>query len=121
MITSIMCLALNMYFEATPHDIDDRIAVSMVVLKRADSIANGWPSNVCDVISQPSNNTDRPKACQFSWTCDDKADIVKTEDLRIFGEMLELAESDAKPQRVVQLNLQFFPLSEDFRDMEEES
>ena len=35
-------------------------------------------------------------------------------------EMLELAESDAKPQRVVQLNLQFFPLSEDFRDMEEE-
>ena len=35
-------------------------------------------------------------------------------------EMLELAESDSQPQRVVQLNLQFFPLSEDFRDMEEE-
>lgn len=85
----IMCLALNIYFEATMNHELDRIAVSHVVVTRVNSPR--WPSNACDVISEPSKDSSRPKACAFSWTCDGKPDIVKDSDKAAFSKIYELA------------------------------
>lgn len=53
--SALVCLALNVYFEATGEPIDGQFAVAMVTLNRAKRD----PAKVCDVVYEPK---------QFSWT-----------------------------------------------------
>ena len=65
--TALMCLALNIYFEARSEPIQGQIAIAEVTLNRVAS--PNYPDNVCEVVLQ--NNKD---GCQFSWWCDGKSD-----------------------------------------------
>ena len=65
--TALMCLALNIYFEARSEPIQGQIAIAEVTLNRVAS-AN-FPNDVCSVVLQDNNS-----GCQFSWWCDGKSD-----------------------------------------------
>lgn len=78
MIDAVMCLALNIYFEARDQPIDGQIMVAEVTLNRvADP---GFPDTVCEVVWQPG---------AFSWTHDGKSD--KPKDLQSFAQAVILA------------------------------
>jgi hypothetical protein len=65
------CLANAIYFEARSEPIRGQMAVAQVVLNRVFS--GFYPSDVCGVIYQ---NANRHLACQFTFACDGKRDIV---------------------------------------------
>tara|TARA_R100000697_G_scaffold121514_2_gene148770 strand:+ start:572 stop:1015 length:444 start_codon:yes stop_codon:yes gene_type:complete len=65
--TALMCLALNIYFEARSEPIEGQIAIAEVTLNRVAS-AN-YPNDVCSVVLQKNKD-----GCQFSWWCDGKSD-----------------------------------------------
>jgi spore germination cell wall hydrolase CwlJ-like protein len=58
----ILCMALNIYYEANKEPLLGKIAVAHVTLNR---VKETYPSNVCEVVYQPF---------QFSWT---KENIIK--------------------------------------------
>ena len=62
----LQCMAENIYYEAGNQSYAGKIAVGQVVLNRVKT--NGYPSTVCGVIYEGSQNT-QTLACQFSWTC----------------------------------------------------
>ena len=68
--TAIMCLALNIYFEARNQPIQGQVAVAEVTLNRVAS--SRYPNSVCEVVFQSSK-----KGCAFSWWCDGKSDKPK--------------------------------------------
>jgi N-acetylmuramoyl-L-alanine amidase len=75
--TAIVCLAMNVYFEARNQPLIGQIAVAQVVMHRVYD--ERYPDNACDVVTQGQRyswNKDilvRDK-CQFSWYCDGKSD-----------------------------------------------
>lgn len=84
---AIMCLALNVYFEARNQDIAGQIAVSQVVMNRVES--EYFPDDVCEVVYQgptrpqwndPTLDIPVRHRCQFSWYCDGKSDNPKDEE-----------------------------------------
>jgi len=68
--TEMECLALNVYFEARNQDVESQLAVTMVVLNRAQN--SFWPDHICDVVKQGSYRDGyvSKNKCQFSWYCD---------------------------------------------------
>ena len=89
---AILCLAMNVYFEARSEDMLGQLAVAEVTLNRVES--ERYPDTICDVVWQRR---------QFSWTHDGKSDVprderawdravevaqiaVSTEDMRVVGE-----------------------------------
>lgn len=70
------CLTDAIYFEARGEAVRGQMAVAQVVLNRAFS--GFYPSNVCGVVYQ---NKHRHLACQFTFACDDVADVVKEPDM----------------------------------------
>lgn len=71
MITaSVMCLALNMYYEARSESYASRLAVAQVTLNRVAS--EKYPDTVCEVVWQ--------RGPQFSWTLDGKSDVPKEKE-----------------------------------------
>lgn len=66
------CLAEALYFESRGEPVEGQFAVGEVILNRVDSAA--YPTSLCGVVHQ---GTGRKYACQFSFTCDGKADIVR--------------------------------------------
>jgi len=62
-MTAVMCLALNMFFEARNEPLAGQAMVAEVTLNRVAS--NSYPDTVCDVVWQRK---------QFSWTHDGKHD-----------------------------------------------
>ncbi|MEM6324056.1 MAG: cell wall hydrolase [Pseudomonadota bacterium] len=69
------CLTEALYFEARGETVAGQFAVAEVILNRVER--REWPDTVCDVVNQ---GTGRKHACQFSYTCDGKAETV--DDLR---------------------------------------
>ena len=67
---ALMCLALNIYFEARSEPIQGQIAIAEVTLNRVAS--EHYPNDVCGVVLQENND-----GCQFSWWCDGKSDKPK--------------------------------------------
>ena len=65
--TALMCLALNIYFEARSEPIQGQIAIAEVTLNRVAS--SKYPNDVCSVVLQENK-----EGCQFSWWCDGKSD-----------------------------------------------
>lgn len=85
--TTLVCLALNAYWEARNQDYNGMIAVNQVVMNRVAS--DIYPDTPCDVIFQgPHRKSWRDETvlypvrdrCQFSWYCDGKSDEVSKED-----------------------------------------
>lgn len=64
------CLALAIYHEARGEARSGQVAVARVILNRSRSRA--YPSSICGVVYQNSYKKNR---CQFSFTCDDRADL----------------------------------------------
>jgi spore germination cell wall hydrolase CwlJ-like protein len=70
------CLAEAVYFEARGEAVRGQIAVAQVVMNRVFS--GFYPTTVCGVVYQNSN---RHLACQFTFACDDVADVVREPDM----------------------------------------
>jgi|TARA_B110000858_G_scaffold180879_1_gene218878 spore germination cell wall hydrolase CwlJ-like protein len=82
--TSLVCLAMNIYFEARSEPVAGQIGVTEVVMNRVND--DRYPNTVCEVIKQgptrPSwkdHTVSYPvkNRCQFSWYCDGKADKIR--------------------------------------------
>ena len=74
---AIMCLALNIYYEARSEPLAGKIAVAEVVLNRV--IDTRYPNTICEVVKQGPTYKYKPNIpirnrCQFSWYCDGKSD-----------------------------------------------
>ncbi|WP_439154860.1 cell wall hydrolase [Yoonia sp.] len=65
------CLAEALYFEARGESVRGMFAVGEVILNRVDS--SSYPDTLCDVINQ---GTGRRYACQFTYTCDGRAEVI---------------------------------------------
>ena len=65
---ALMCLALNVYFEARNDSMAGQYAVAQVVMNRVQS--SKFPNDVCSVVKQSRKDG----TCQFSWYCDGKSD-----------------------------------------------
>lgn len=63
---AVLCLAMNVYFEARSEDMLGQLAVAEVTLNRVES--ERYPDNICDVVWQRK---------QFSWTHDGKSDVPR--------------------------------------------
>ena len=75
---AVMCLALNIYFEARGQPLVERIAVTQVVMHRTTH--DNFPATPCAVIYDgPLNQRGNPirHRCQFSWWCDGLSDEPK--------------------------------------------
>ncbi|MCO5063279.1 MAG: cell wall hydrolase [Rhizobiaceae bacterium] len=65
------CLANAVYFEARGESMRGQAAVAQVVLNRVRNPA--YPGSICDVVYQ---NRNWRNACQFSFACDGRKDVV---------------------------------------------
>jgi spore germination cell wall hydrolase CwlJ-like protein len=70
------CLTEAIYFEARGEAVRGQIAVAQVVMNRAFS--GFYPTTVCGVVYQ---NKHRHLACQFTFACDNVADVVREPDM----------------------------------------
>jgi hypothetical protein len=68
------CLAQAIYFEARGEDVRGQEAVAQVIMNRVFS--PHYPDSVCGVVYQ---NAQHHNACQFSFACDRKPDVVRDE------------------------------------------
>lgn len=66
------CLAEALYFEARGETVKGMFGVAEVIMNRVESRA--YPNSVCGVINQ---GTGRKHACQFSYTCDGHAEVIR--------------------------------------------
>ena len=78
--TALLCMALNVFFEARDQPMIGQIAVAETVLNRVHS--EKYPDTVCEVVYQGQYYSWNPELpirnrCQFSWYCDGKSDIPK--------------------------------------------
>ncbi len=69
------CLAKAIYFEARGESMKGQEAVAAVVLARTK--APGRPKSICGVVYEGSRLS---TGCQFSFTCDGIADVVRNTD-----------------------------------------
>jgi spore germination cell wall hydrolase CwlJ-like protein len=65
------CLTQALYFEARGESVKGQFAVAEVILNRASS--SKFPNSVCGVINQ---GTGKKYQCQFTYTCDGRAEVV---------------------------------------------
>jgi spore germination cell wall hydrolase CwlJ-like protein len=70
------CLTEAVYFEARGEAVRGQIAVAQVVMNRAFS--GFYPNTVCGVVYQ---NKHHHLACQFTFACDNVADVVREPDM----------------------------------------
>jgi N-acetylmuramoyl-L-alanine amidase len=91
METMLICLALNIFWEARNQDIIGQLAVGQVVMNRVAD--KRYPDTPCKVIMQgPVYKSGYPvrHRCQFSWYCDGKSD--KAREGRAFKQAYFLAQ-----------------------------
>ena len=65
--TVLLCMSLNLYFEARGEEVQGQIAVAEVTLNRVASPA--VPDDICGVVLQENEN-----GCAYSWWCDGLSD-----------------------------------------------
>ena len=83
------CLTEAIYFEARGEEVRGQMAVAQVVLNRVFS--GKYPTTVCGVVYQ---NAHRRLACQFTFACDRRPEVVREPDMwdrakTIASEMLD--------------------------------
>jgi len=69
-IAGMICVALNVYWEARDQSTAGQVAVAQVVLNRVEDPS--YPDNACKVVYEGGEALN---GCQFSWYCDGKTDI----------------------------------------------
>lgn len=79
------CLAEALYFEARGESVKGQFAVAEVIMNRVAS--SRYPDTVCDVINQ---GTGKKYACQFTYTCDGKAEVIH--EPRAFQNVAKIAK-----------------------------
>lgn len=67
------CLASALYFEARGEGVAGQAAVAEVILNRVESPS--FPRTICGVVKQSNG-----RGCQFSYTCDGRADRIGDRD-----------------------------------------
>jgi len=65
------CLAEALYFEARGETVKGQFAVAEVIMNRVKSAR--FPDSLCGVIRQ---GTGRKYQCQFTYTCDGRAEVI---------------------------------------------
>ena len=70
------CLTEAIYFEARGEAVRGQMAVAQVILNRVFS--GKYPNTVCGVVYQ---NAHRHLACQFTFACDGRPDVVREPDM----------------------------------------
>lgn len=87
------CLADALYFEARGESIEGQAAVAEVILNRVDDLS--YPGSICGVVNQGNRN-----GCQFSYTCDGRADRVS--DPTTYGRVAKIARAmiDGAPRQL---------------------
>ncbi|MBR0713609.1 cell wall hydrolase [Bradyrhizobium liaoningense] len=70
------CLAEAVYFESRGEAVRGQIAVAQVVMNRVFS--GKYPDTVCGAVYQ---NKHRHLACQFTFACDNNADVIREPDM----------------------------------------
>jgi len=83
MIETLLCLAMNIYFEARDQEILGQIAVTHVVLNRVES--EEYPEEPCAVVKEGPTYSWAPHLpvrhrCQYSWYCDGLSDDPKNKE-----------------------------------------
>ena len=79
---AVMCLALNLYFEARSESIAGQLMVGFSTMNRVADTR--YPNTVCGVVKQANyhawddKNPIRHK-CQYSWFCDGMSDVPKND------------------------------------------
>lgn len=68
------CLSEALYFEARGETVKGQFAVAEVIMNRVESAR--YPDSVCGVINQ---GTGRKYACQFTYTCDGRKEVITEE------------------------------------------
>ena len=74
---ALMCLSLNIYYEARNQPLRGQMAVAEVVLNRVED--KNFPDTICEVVMEGPTYSWKPDfpvrhKCQFSWYCDGKSD-----------------------------------------------
>ncbi len=89
------CLAQVLYFEARGETLKGQQAVAEVVLNRVEDPA--FPNSICGVVYQGSS-----RGCQFSWTCDGRADKVREQ--QAFNRVAKVARAmmDGAPRSLTE-------------------
>ncbi len=85
------CLAEAVYFEARGEAVRGQIAVAQVVMNRAFS--GFYPTTVCAVVYQ---NKHHHLACQFTFACDNVADVVREPDMWVRARKIAKAMLDGQ-------------------------
>src|SRR6478672_12162961 len=70
------CLAEAIYFESRGEAVRGQMAVAQVILNRVFS--GKYPNTVCGVVYQ---NKHRHLACQFTFACDNNADVIREPEM----------------------------------------
>ena len=93
---AVMCLALNMYWEAKNQSMIGQLAVGQVVMNRVED--SRFPNTVCEVVYQgqhrpswkdPTKEHPIRHRCQFSWYCDGFRDTIK--EPNVYAAILSVA------------------------------
>ena len=79
---ALMCLSLNIYYEARNQPLRGQMAVAEVVMNRVED--DNFPDTVCEVVMEGPTYSWKPdfpvrNECQFSWYCDGKSDTPTDE------------------------------------------
>lgn len=94
-VKETFCLAQNIWFEARNSSEEDRTMVGLTTLNRVRDSRYG--ETICGVVRQGVKNNDgsmKRNACQFSWYCDGKPDLIEFEnpvDVRIWNNIVEIS------------------------------
>jgi spore germination cell wall hydrolase CwlJ-like protein len=89
------CLAEAIYFESRGEPIAGQIAVAEVVLNRVDS--RRYPNSICAVTKQGVGSG---RACQFSYACDGRPDVMKSPVSRDRAGKLARLLIDGRPRTI---------------------
>ncbi len=87
------CLTEAIYFEARGETTRGQFAVAEVILNRVDS--KRFPNSVCGVITQ---GTGKRYQCQFSYTCDGRAEVVREKSAFVKAAKIAKTMLDGRPR-----------------------
>lgn len=90
---NFQCLATALYFEARGEGVEGQVAVAEVILNRVDS--GLYPRTVCGVVKQGGRG-----GCQFSYTCDGRADTIRERGAYEVSARIARAMLDGAPRRL---------------------
>ena len=93
LLSSLICMATAIYFEARGEPLAGKIAVGNTIVNRVEDTR--FPDTVCDVVTQGptyswKENYPVKNRCQFSFYCDGKSDYPKNQEA--MDEALLIAE-----------------------------